>query len=48
LLFIQIAQQEVKEKVEEVKVSAQKVWPFLTNLKLKMCPNVVEIYCGPT
>jgi len=48
LLFIQIAQQAVEEKAEEVKVSAQKVWPSLTNLKLKMCPNVVQIHCGPT
>jgi hypothetical protein len=29
-------QQEEEEKVQEVKVSAQKVWLSLTNLKLKM------------
>jgi hypothetical protein len=45
---MQIVQQEEERKVEEVKVSAQKVWQTLTNLKLKMCPNVVQVYCGPT
>jgi hypothetical protein len=41
-------QKEKEEKAEEVKVSAQKVWWSLTNLKLKMYPNVVKVHCGPT
>jgi len=48
LLFIQIVQKEEEKKAEEVKVSAQKVWWSLTNLKLKMCPNVVQVQCDTT
>ena len=39
LLFVQIVQQEEEDKVQEVKVSAQKVWLSLINSKIKNVPK---------